>query len=52
MKKFIIMSFAALSLAGTLYAGSGCCSSKKEKAKECSACEKVEGKCEKCAAKK
>lgn len=50
MKKFIIVSLAAMSLAGTLYAGSGCCGSKKDK--ECSACEKVEGKCEKCTDKK
>jgi hypothetical protein len=53
MKKFMIVSLAAMSLIGTLYAGSGCCSSKKAKdkakdtPKECGTCEKTDGSCQK-----
>jgi len=51
MKKFALLSLVTLSLAGTLYAGSGCCGSKKEKeAKTCSKdskCTKTDGKCDK-----
>jgi len=51
MKKMLIISFAALSLTGTLYAGSTCCGSKKDKeAKTCSKdskCTKTDGKCDK-----
>lgn len=52
MKKFMIVSFTALSLAGAVYAGDGSCKADK-KGKDCSGCEKVEdSKCTTSADKK
>lgn len=49
MKKSLLIALSLLSLAGTLYAGSGCCSSKKKSADKT---EKVEEKTEDVADKK
>ncbi|MDF3130024.1 hypothetical protein P0Y35_12525 [Kiritimatiellaeota bacterium B1221] len=55
MKK-VLLSLAVVSMAGFIYAGSACCTTKKAEEKTakkaCTECSKVEGACDTCSTKK